>query len=68
MKTYHTTAVRGQSVESSRTLALNNRPLMLLSRLRALQVQLRHGRKIHASDLVRLFPYCADSGGPEGRA
>jgi hypothetical protein len=64
MKPYHKTIVCVRPFTPQVVVHADKR-LLLSSRLRALQMQLRHGRDVRASDLTLLFPYCADSGGPE---
>jgi hypothetical protein len=61
VKTYHKPIDRGPSPENSLALPTERKRLLLASRLRALQVQLRHGRDVHAADITRLARYCADA-------
>jgi hypothetical protein len=49
-------------------LGTDARRLMLAVRLRVLQMQLRHGRDVHAADITRLTRYCVDARAPEARS
>jgi hypothetical protein len=68
MERYHEEAVSRQILENSFAPSTEKKRLFLAARLRALQVQLRHGRDVYAADIARLARYCADSGRPEERS
>jgi len=68
MERYHNTSLTRQSGANSPAPSNERKRLFLAARLRALQVQLRHGRNVYAADITRLARYCADSGGPEARS
>jgi hypothetical protein len=65
MKRYHKAAKNRQSIENPETLTPTDKRMFLACCFRVLQMQLRHGRNVQPSDLIRLLPYCANSGGPE---
>lgn len=68
MERYHEATSSRQLLENSFALSNEKRRLFLASRLRALQVQLRHGRNVHVADINGLARYCVDSGGSEVRS